>query len=253
MKRSVLLVLALLAAMLSCSIKEDRTGCPCNLTIVLVEAGGPDGEDLVLGISGLPDERLSGAVIPEMVERTVVKGIHRVTAFSGDAGMILRSGVLSVPYGSACGPLMARAESIECLSEEAEDTVRLRKQYMALTFRADASCAGISVRSSWNGLTVNDLTPVPGAYRAMARGTAPGEFKVLLPRQGDASMVADILGGDGAVIQTLPVGSMLEKAGYDFSAANLDDAIICLDVVSPGGFSVIVQEWGEAKESEVNV
>ena len=252
MKKTVPLALAILAV-LSCSIKEDRTGCPCRLTVVLVEAGGPDGEDLVLGISGLPDERLSGAVIPERVERTVEKGVHRVTAFSGDEGMTLQAGVLSVPYGSVCGPLMARAESIECLLEEAEDTVRLRKQYLALTFRADASCAGITVRSSWNGLSVHDLSPVPGAYRAKAAGTAPGEFKVLLPRQGDASMVADILGGDGAVIQTLPVGAMLEKAGYDFSAPNLDDAIICLDPVSPGGFSVIVEEWENSPGKEFNI
>ena len=253
MKRTALLALALLAAA-SCSIKEDRRGCPCSLTVVLVEAGGADGEDLVLGISGLPEERLSGARIPERIERTVEKGIHRVTAFSGDEGMILRGGVLSVPYGDACGPLMVRSESIECLQEEAVDTVRLRKQHIVLTFRAAPSCSGIAVRSQWNGLSVKDLLPAPGSYRALAARTAPGEFKVLLPRQGDASMVADILAGDGAVAQTLELGAMLQKAGFDFDAPNLDDAIICLDPSSPDGtFSVTVEEWRKGSENSVNL
>ena len=252
MKKAITLALVLLAA-LSCSIKEDRTGCPCSLTVVLVEAGGPDGEDLFLGISGLPDERLSGARIPERIERTVVKGVHTVTAFSGDEGMLMRSGVLSVPYGDACGPLMARAESIECMLDEAVDTVRLRKQHIVLTFRTDSSCAGIMVRSQWNGLSVKDLRPAEGRYRASAARTAPGEFKVLLPRQGDASMVADILGGDGAVAQTLEIGTMLKKAGYDFDADNLDDAIICLVSASPDGFSVTVEEWNPGGENEVNL
>ncbi|MBR6002795.1 MAG: hypothetical protein IK045_08045 [Bacteroidales bacterium] len=252
MKRAIILALSLLAVF-SCSIKEDRAGCPCSLTVVLVEAGGPDGEDLVLGISGLPDERLSGARIPERVERTVLKGVHKVTAFSGDEGMILSDGVLSVPYGEACGPLMARSESIECLKDEAVDTVRLRKQHIVLTFRADASCAGIVVRSQWNGLSVKDLQPAAGRCRARASRTAPGEFKVLLPRQGDASMVADILGGDGAVAQTLEVGAMLEKAGYDFAAPSLDDAIICLDPAPDGTFSVTVEEWENSPGKELNI
>ena len=249
MKKTVLLVLLLA---LSCSIKEDRTGCPCRLTVVLTEAGGVDGEDMVLGISGLPDVRLAGAKIPATIERTVEKGVHRVTAFCGDEGMVLRSGVLSVPYGEACGPLMARAESIECVSEGAIDTVRLRKQHIVLTFRLDPSGSGVRVRSPWNGLTVSDLSPAAGDYRALAVRTGPGEFKVLLPRQGDASMVADILGGDGAVAQTLPVGNMLLSAGYDFEAENLDDAIICLDK-APDGFSVSISEWEKGEADEVNV
>ena len=227
MKKTVLLVLLLA---LSCSIKEDRTGCPYRLTVVLTEAGGVDGEDMVLGISGL----------------------HRVTAFCGDEGMVLRSGVLSVPYGEACGPLMARAESIECVSEGAIDTVRLRKQHIVLTFRLDPSGSGVRVKSPWNGLSVSDLSPAAGDYRALAVRTGPGEFKVLLPRQGDASMVADILGGDGAVAQTLPVGNMLLSAGYDFEAENLDDAIICLDK-APDGFSVSISEWEKGEADEVNV
>ena len=251
MKKTVLLVLLLA---LSCSIKEDRTGCPCRLTVVLTEAGGVDGEDMVLGISGLPDVRLAGAKIPATIERTVEKGVHRVTAFCGDEGMVLRSGVLSVPYGEACGPLMARAESIECVSEGAIDTVRLRKQHIVLTFRLDPSGSGVRVRSSWNGLTVSDLSPSAGDYRALAVRTGPGEFKVLLPRQGDASMVADILAGDGAVAQTLELGAMLQKSGYDFDAPNLDDAIICLDPSSPDGtFSVTVEEWRKGSENSVNL
>ena len=71
MKRTALL-LAAIPAILSCSIKEDRAGCPCELTVVLAEAGGRDGEDLTLGISGLSDERIPGARIPEKVEKTVV-------------------------------------------------------------------------------------------------------------------------------------------------------------------------------------
>ena len=245
------LLLAMLLAM-SCSIKEDRVGCPCRLTVVLTEAGGVDGEDLVLGISGFPEERLSGARIPERVERTVEKGIHRVTAFCGDEGMLLHSGVLSVPRGEACGRLMARSEEIECLNEGSVDTVRLRKQHIVLTFRMDPSCTGVRARSRWNGLSVRDLTPAAGEYLANADRTGPGEFKVLLTRQGDATMEAEILGADGAVAQTLQVGKMLLEAGYDFYAEDLDDAIICLDK-SPDGFSVIVEEWGDEEGNEVNV
>lgn len=243
MRRTVLFALALLTA-LSCSIKEDRTGCPCSLTVVLVEAGGPDGDDLVLGISGLPDERIPGTRIPESLERCVEKGVHRVTAFSG--------GELSIPYGDACGPLMARSESIECLLDKALYTLRLQKQYIVLTFRTDHTCGGIVVRSRWAGLSVEDLSPAEGRFRAEAARTSPGEFKVLLPRQGDASMVADILGGDGAVLQTIKAGAFLEAAGFDFSAANLDDAIICLEYGS-GAFSVTVEDWQSGAEDEINV
>lgn len=249
MKKTVLLALLLAV---SCSIKEDRVGCPCRLTVVLTEAGGVDGEDLVLGISGFPDERLSGARIPERVERTVEKGIHKVTAFCGDEGMILHSGVLSVPRGEACGRLMARSEEIECRSEGAVDTVRLRKQHIVLTFRLDPSSAGVRVRSQWNGISVRDLSPAAGEYLAPAVRTGPGEFKALLLRQGDATAVADILDADRAVVQTLPVGTMLLSAGFDFEAEDLDDAIICLDK-APDGFSVSVEEWGEEEENEVNV
>ena len=241
-----------MALALSCSIKEDRVGCPCRLTVVLTEAGGVDGEDLVLGISGFPEERLSGTKIPERVERTVEKGVHRVTAFCGDDGMVLRSGTLSIPYGGTCGLLMARAEDIDCLSEGTVDTVRLCKQHMVLTFRLDPSSEGVRVSSKWNGISVSDLSPVKGAYRAAAFRTGPGEFKAVLPRQGDASMEADILAGDGAPVQTLEVGKMLRSAGYDFDAVNLNDAIICLDKASDG-FLVSIEEWEEGAENELNV
>ena len=248
MKKSVLLALLLA---LSCSIKEDRVGCPCRLTVVLTEVGGVDGEDLVLGISGYPEERLSGARIPSRVERTVEKGVHRVSAFCGDERMILRSGVLTIPVGESCGRLMARAEQIECLGEDTVDTVRLRKQHIILVFRLE-ECNGIIVRSPWNGISVIDLSPAAGEYRTRAEQTGPGEFTAILPRQGDASMVADILGGDGSPVQTLPVGNMLRSAGYDFAAENLDDAMICLDR-APDGFSVTVGEWDESEAEEVNV
>ena len=74
-------------------------------------------------------------------------------------------------------------------------------------------------------------------------------FGFICPRQSGYDMALEISDGRGGLIDTIPLGSMLESAGYDWTSRNLDNIFIRINKEHIG-LSVAITDWktGEIKE-----
>lgn len=243
-----ILVIALCS---SCSIKEDRSDCPCRLSLIF-----PDGTKNGINYSQTLSIRTSvdqnqytfhsiGKV--EIKEHIVPRGFTSVSVVSGvEEGSL---GVTSVtsPSGRECDRLFAYSSLVDCRSEVVSDTVRLHKQYCALGIELAGSSpldnVSVVVSASYNSMDIYTLSPTKGEYGCLARKLSSDSYEVLIPRQGKGDFVLTILdSADSSVITTFDMNPILEAAHFDWHKDDIDDIKLTLDIES-SEISLIIEEW----------
>ncbi|MBO5499842.1 MAG: hypothetical protein J5990_10690 [Bacteroidales bacterium] len=285
----------------SCSIKEDRDGCPCWMTVEMpgqaghdgekvgqagrFSVGAGDGESVVLRLRGNSDEdavdyeyQVTEAVRVDVgaLEYEVPRGSVGVSAVAFgneipgragydekaagyDGGMPDRVGYdgksagydgdeIRVPVGEQMDSLYGffkmyhtRCESIRC-------DVELHKEFCTVSFTLGedgySSPYHIEVWGNVAGVSAWDLMPVLGEFR-YAPMQKNGVYQVRVPRQEDNSLelvmleIPDQVGYDGeragydgerVVVDRLPLGEYIVRSGYDWTAEDLADVNVALDL-----------------------
>lgn len=249
MKARFLILLPLLASAVSCSIKEDRTPCPCWLDID-VSLCSRQGETVSLrgwnSTKPLFGETLYVADWPDVWETPVPKGVVHYTAYSGVRSCMASGSTLLVPEGNQCDSLWAYRTSVICEGEDAFDRVNLHKQFATVTMKLTQEPDGVLsalITGPWAGMSLDDLGAVKGDYSYTAGQNAEGLFVFRLPRQGDGSLVFELL-RDGHRYETFALGELIEKTGYDWNAQDLDDIFIGVDFYR-GEISIGIGDWEE--------
>lgn len=238
----------LLLALSSCSVKEDRDGCPCWMQIDLSSCSRYTDQVCLKGWTDR--ESVFGVHVPEEEfplthEEEVPRGMVHYCAHS-DPGESSISGMsVLVREGKQAPRLYAYRADVSAYGETVTDRVSLHKQYAAVAVRienADDSF-GVTVRGRWAGLDLDTLEPVGGTFLHSPGRTDDGVWYFRLMRQGDDSLVMDITGRDG---HTVPyeLGWMIRSTGYDWSAEDLDDIFLGVDYAT-GEVSVSVIPWEE--------
>ena len=127
-----------------------------------------------------------------------------------------------------------RCESVLC-------DVYLHKEFCTVSFTLGedgyTSPYDIEVWGNVAGVSAWDLMPVKGDFR-YAPVQKNGEYQVRVPRQEDNSLemvmleMPDQVGHDGerVVVDRLPLGEYIARSGYDWSAEDLADVNIALDL-----------------------
>lgn len=223
--RAVRLLLVCLT-WVSCSlIKEDRTACPCALTVEVRDLPAWPVHFSLSG-EGFYQEWEVARDTSFMVR--VSKGSVRLTAVAG--APLPRNGTVSIPFGYECPPLYAHVALIPTPDEAARVQVELHKHFCNLSLTVDGPPGWgepywTQIRSGVGGLAP-DGTPEEGAFQC--RLDSGGTIR--LPRQRpEDELWMDLTTPEGAV-RSFALGNYMLEAGYDWTAPDLEDLSLQLDL-----------------------
>jgi hypothetical protein len=273
----------------SCSIKEDRDGCPCWMMVDFPEVAesrlmslekrsntdyqsvikSPESrqhitESVVLRLRGNSDEdavdyeyQVTEAVRVDVgaLEYEVPRGSVGVSAVAlgRDFSTPLRSArndklksgyegnQIRVPVGEQMDSLYGFFKMYHTRCESVLCDVELHKEFCTVSFTLGedgySSPYRIEVWGNVAGVSAWDLMPVLGEFR-YAPMQKNGVYQVRVPRQVDNSLelvMLEIPGqagydGERVVVDRLPLGEYIARSGYDWTAEDLDDVNVALDL-----------------------
>ena len=261
----------------SCSIKEDRDGCPCWMTVDLSDVAesrwkspkvqssiehqdvtkSPESrsnvaENVLLRLRGNSDEdainyeyQMTEAVRADAgtLEYEVPRGSvgvsavafgRRVTGRAGnDGGMPDRVGdEIRIQVGEQMDSLYGFFKMYHTRCESVLCDVDLHKEFCTVSFtlgdKGYSSPYDIEIWGNIAGISSWDLMPVKGDFR-YAPVQKNGVYQVRVPRQEDNSLELVMLDDDD-IVDRLPLGEYIARSGYDWTAENLADVNVALDL-----------------------
>ena len=237
-----------LAAALACSVKEDRTPCPCYLQVSFTDPAAA-GPVLLLGLGETPlfREQLRIEDCRPYWSRAVEKGFLTVSACKGLRTSTAEGTQVTVPPGAQSDSLFSQTVQVDATGEFAEIPLSLHKQF-ATVFLDIRKTAGelqdyrFSVEGNTCGIDLRDHSPLPGPFRyvPVAReGDTLLHFR--LPRQADDNLSISIRYGEAAP-SVFPLGELIRETGYSWNAEDLEDIYISIDLTR-GKVLVVTGDW----------
>lgn len=239
----VTVLLTLFAA--SCSVKENRTLCPCHLAVQVSAIRSPPATLVCLSSYKMLQINIPGDTLFQV---DVPRSRVLVLAYAGVEEVPHPEEGFAAPEGRDFPPLYLASSWVDAARDSVSVSLRLRKQFCKLTLRLDgppgwADPYWIEVRSSVCGVSA-EAVPLPGPFRCRFTFTglssippatassadAGATVSLCLPRQAaDASLWMDIMMPD-ALVRSFNLGALLQDAGYDWSAPDLEDLDITLEL-----------------------
>jgi len=248
-----LVPLALPVVLMSCSVKEDRSGCPCVMELC-VEGGETDRDVLAVWNPGLRlCDTLSRAGGTAPFEILVPRGLPVVSVWSGAHDLTLSGSVLRIPEGSQMEEVYAWTEPIDTRGEErVRVDALLHRQYAYLHInvvfqKGESSPYELRIRGNVDGLDLLSLEPVGGSFEFSFLPVTGIYHRVCLPRQNDYSLELDFIPrtpSRGLPEDSLPIGDYIRETGYDWAAPDLKDIFIDIDFVRTE-VNLRVEDWEE--------
>jgi len=232
----------------SCSVKEDRTVCPCALT---VDLAGLPVSPVVLRVAG------EGYALTEVVHTDTVlvlpvpKGEVAVSAVGG--ALAEGDGSVRIPEGEEAPPLYLFHAAVSTDAEQVVLPVTLHKQFCSLEmlFKGPSGYGPPFevVVEGFCGGWAPDGSPASGSFSRRLLPGADGRAVLRLPRQGDDSLLMHIVFSD-QVVRTFALGSYIAAAGYDWSAPDLEDLTLTVDI-SLTSVTISSDLWTRTEEIEL--
>ena len=254
--------MAIVTASASCSLKEDRDGCPCHLIIGLDNAVGNGNADIFIFQDG--EEVLADNVVPadypEGYRHEAGRRPASVTVIQGLKENIIHEGRLVIKNGNDADRLFLYNETLQCGSETVMAAADLHKNWTTLeiSLAAEAgedSPAGnvrIDISGGICGMDLRNGAPVRGDFQCIARLADSGfaVYAVNLPRQissEDEILIA--VSRNGKELFSCDISEAISRTGFDWSKPDLDDIRLRLDYIS-ALFDVEIAEWETSPESD---
>lgn len=281
MKSCLLIIKSLCFAFIvtSCSVKEDRTPCPCRLRLDVSDGERFKEKGFLLQITSVNSaldisENVSVFDFPKGYDVLVSKGLKSVSALLGHSGCRLSGARLTAEEGEDFAPVFLYNRLVPCFEETVYDTVRLHKEFAGLLVEFVDSenrkfHLDLYAVSRVNGIDMRRARPLRGEMRAKLSsdrdrasfeawktfnqtdtlGRSNRLFRFLVPRQTDGSLALEVFRKNGEIVDTLPIGQMLIDAGYNWNDKDLNDAFIRINS-SKAEINIIISDWetGVSKE-----
>ena len=212
----------------SCSVKENRAVCPCGLTL---ELAGLPVRPVVLGVAGEGYSWTEVVHADTVLVLPVPKGEVTVSAVGG--ALVEGDGSVRIPEGEEAPPLYLFHADVSTDAEQVVLPVLLHKQFctLELTFKGPLGYAPpfeAAVEGFYGGWAP-DGSPAPGPFSRRLLPGSDGRAVLRLPRQGDDSLLMHIVFSD-QVVRTFALGSYIAAAGYDWTAPDLEDLSLQVDI-----------------------
>lgn len=233
----------------SCSVKENRSYCPCELLVYAEEPLKTDGSVLVSVIQ-------DGEVVKQgMMGRedfesgncrlTVPRRPSQVTVFTGIKDMNAVSGrLLNIRFEHQCDEVYSCSDEALLESDSYECPVIPHKNYarLFLTIIGLPEGATMAVSGNVKGYDILSLDPCKGLFQCSPDKEQEGqEFLVRLPRQIDDGLSMDVLKND-SLFRSVPIGTMIAATGYSYDDPDLLDISLTVDLSKSYVF-VTVAGW----------
>lgn len=250
----VLLMLSCVLMSSGCVIKEYRESCPCRLVLDFseVDTAVAGSADLYLTVPGgyvFSDTWESEAMETDYTV-TVPRTWLNVNVVSGDNGYFRESG-LRIPFGKECPSVYMHSSTVNADCEIWREVVRMRKNYCAVNISTKTEEGqGLSLRLLSNvcGYDVNGM-PVEGPFRCDGVIDGEGLCRIVIPRQTDDHMMMEIIGDDG-VVKRFALGYYIAASGYDWTAADLKDIDLELDLAVVR-LTIRIQGWDKEQVYDI--
>lgn len=253
-------IVIMLMACTGCSIKEDRSGCPC--TVILDLSGVDDGRFHFLTVRAesadgfLFRDVVSGTPLPDRYAFKVPRGDVRMNVICEDGGEvpvgdINESGVYRIPEKSECPPVYLAMENLDTDKDAVEVPVCPKKNYCRVfveMLSVGPYVVGLNILGNVCGYE-SDGTPLPGDFFFTSVFETGGVCEVSVPRQSDASLRLQIIDGSG-VLKDFALGEYIAASGYDWNAEELDDIGIAIDYARTK-ITFKVRDWEKIFEFDV--
>ena len=237
----VFLLFIIIVSFPSCLlVKENRDNCPCRLEIQLTGTLGAPSRVLVNAGEESWDFTASRDTVLSVY---VPKGRVSVTAWNGAEEP--SDGVFMGTAGTGFPPLYLCHCTLEARGEEIIAHARLRKQFCTLSIGVDGPSGwgrpfGTSIRGNACGMDMFGL-PLEGPFNCIL-GESKDNWSLRIPRQDpDSPLLLDIVMAD-SVVRTFSLGSYLRDAGFDWSAPDLGDLDLRLNL-SVTSLTVRTPSW----------
>ena len=203
--------------LLSCSVKENRTLCPCTLSVELRALPGPVSVQVVAG-----DHRATYTARQDTVMVIQApKGKIRLMAVCG--ARLEPEENLEIPYGYECPPVYLYSDLVNTLCDSTRVSVQLNKHFCTLSLKFDGPKGWgepfwAQIRGSVNGLD-REGQPTEGEFSCRL----DAGYTVRLPRQTPEDELWLDISMPDQVVRTFALGTYMLQAGYDWTAPDLDD------------------------------
>ena len=220
----------------SCSIKEARNACPCRLEIDY-SAFANVAQSVCLELDG------------RVIERSVSEGQDMAPVFQVPKKESIRVTVWS---GGQSDSLFLFGASVPGMDETAAVSAVPHKQFASVllrVFSADDGSVSYTVKSNYSGIDLTTAQAVPGNLVIPLDGYGGGDHIFRLPRQAPESALTLEAGYANGVVQVYPLGEWIKMAGYDWTAADLDDIMVGADFAL-GHYEVRIGEWDAGDASD---
>ena len=247
--RNGILALFILSLMSACSIKEDRSVCPCRLyldfsevdtsSVGLIHVLATESGKVVFRDT-LPAETLGSEYV-----REVPHAYLRINIWHGEDGRTDDNDGVVIPFGCECPPVFMQSFVADTHGEVFRKKVKLHKNYCKLTVKVegvDENPYCLTFNGNVDGYDL-DGQPSTGDFSCVAYPGGSGNSEALLPRQTDSSLLLDV--DDGvAGVKTFAIGEYIVASGYDWRSVDLDDITVVLDYCLTY-IRISIKEWDE--------
>lgn len=230
-----------LVALVSCSIKEDRSDAACWITVT---ADNSTSLSAWFGSQRILDNHQGG-----LEDHMVPRGIVDLVASVGD---------FTVPEGQQMNELFAQLIPLETDGEFAYAGVELKKQFATvyLDFKEEddgRASYDLEVAGTVSGADIHTLKPVEGVFRCTPAPLADENrgYALRVPRQKDESLTLRLL-DQGEIVDSIPLGELIRKAGFDWTKESLGDVSILCDLPAHT-FTITVMEWEGPVTFEITI
>lgn len=229
----------------SCSVKEDRTQCPCRLHLSCDELLiSPELDLTLIAESYLAKETLRFDEREKML--MVPRCELQVIAMLGGYGAKVYNGLYNIDLGKQADSLYCSSLSCDCNQDNAYAVVGAKKQFATvylhlMTGAASSPVRRIIVEGEVNGFDISGMSPTKGAFRCEL---APDDFNSCsfrVPRQLDGSLRIIMIDSMGRESQ-FDAGVRIMESGYDWGKGDLSDILLDVDCVELET-GIVINDW----------
>lgn len=232
----------LLAAFLcGCSIKADRSECPCIMSLVL--SGNPD--EMVTVIAGNSDIDFRGTIFARdgVCESEIPRGSLDMRILCGLNNCTVDNENVIVPEGKEMDEVYAWSGNVAALGETVSVEARMKKQFAFIHIRLvdgdeEPLLYSFLLEGNSCGFDMGSFDPVAGRFSCTVSPVIGEYYRVGVPRQFDDTLILRIW-DTGAKI---PLGKYISEIGYDWKSESLEDIYVDIDYLRCQ-VGVIVREW----------
>ena len=250
--RGLLLILTSLF-WIACSVREDRTDCPCLLgldfTALDASSLSAAGYGELSWAVRTGDFCLAGRIpldeLPSEHWIEVPREALSVSVMAGDEGLYDPSGTLLIPEGSPCPRLLCFSAEADGSLPEVKVPVVLHKRFARLDVDLGDLVQDGTTFSLIGGVEGYGpgFDPLPGPFRVPMLPDGEGWCHTAVPAQRDGSLCLCVY-RFGELERIFSLGEYILDSGYDWQAEELEDIRMEIDYVL-GAVRFKVEQWSK--------